>query len=584
LAFLAAGCSSPGATTTSVTYIGVRGGTISLGIEQSPTGCNPHTVLGNTPATRMILGAVLPSPFTISPNGSPTPNPNLIVQSELVSTKPETIVYTLNPKAVWSDGTPITAADFAYAWEQQRGDATSDAATVASTAGYRDISSIKGSNHGHTVTVAFHTPFADWQMLFANLLPAHIMEKAGWDPACSTVDPAVDLSGGPFAIGSVSPQSITLVANRKWWGVAANSREIVIHVASDTDQLVQWMQSGFVQVALPDDITPSFLTQMTSLPTAQSEVNLSGTILQLEMASGPETRLAPDVRFAISLSVNRQALVTQQADWALGSIQVASSHIYAQGQSGYHAQSTATTTTVGPGTPTTSSSTSTTLVEQGGVVNFPSTPVPAQANALMTASGFVRAPGVPWHSAFGVPFVVHLVVDDGDPWAAATAPQLVSELESAGFAVTVYSVGSASQAGAVLADGFADMALLPRTSSSFLSQTIAWYTTLLGLPGQDGSQDWTGYSNSAFNQLVTTASQQLSPNAAAVDYAMADEDLWGDLVSLPLFTEPSALVFSRTIGGVTATPTSDSFLWYAQFWAVRKAEPTTSTTPTLPNP
>ena len=34
-----------------------------------------------------------------------------------MSTKPETIVYTLNPKAVWSDGVPITAADFKYAWE-----------------------------------------------------------------------------------------------------------------------------------------------------------------------------------------------------------------------------------------------------------------------------------------------------------------------------------------------------------------------------------------------------------------------------------------------------------------------------------
>jgi ABC-type transport system substrate-binding protein len=202
----------------------------------------------------------------------------------------------------------------------------------------------------------------------------------------------------------------------------------------------------------------------------------------------------------------------------------------------------------------------------------------------MTASGFVRAPGVPWHSAFGVPFELHLVVDDGDPWAAATAPQLISQLESAGFAVSEYSVPSASQAGAVMADGFADLALLPRTSSSFLSQTMAWYTTLLGPPGQNGSQDWTGYSNSAFNQLVTTASQQLSPSAAATDYAMADVDLWGDLVSLPLFTEPSALVVNRSIGGVTATPTSDSFLWYGQFWDVRKAEPTTNTTPTLPNP
>ena len=66
---------------------------------------------------------------------------------------------------------------------------------------------------------------------------------------------------------------------------------------------------------------------------------------------------------------------------------------------------------------------------------------------------------------------------------------------------------------------------------------------------------------------------------------MADQQLWSDLVSLPLFTEPSALAFSRKVGGVTATPTSDSFLWYGQFWAVKKVpEPTNNTTPTLPGP
>jgi peptide/nickel transport system substrate-binding protein len=585
LAFLAAGCGAAGKTTTSVTYVAVRGGSIALGISQSPTGCNPHTPVGDSPATRLLLGAVLPSPFTISPNGSPTPNPNLIVQSELVNTKPETIVYTLNPRAVWSDGVPITATDFVYAWEQQRGEPEVDSTTVASTAGYRDISSVTGTNKGRTVTVVFHAPFADWQMLFANLLPAHIMQKVGWNPACSTVDPAIDLSGGPFQIASVSAQTIALDVNPKWWGIAPNARSLTVHIANDSAQLAQWVQSGYVQVALPGTITPTFLTQMTSLPNVQSSIDLSGTLLQLEMAAGPNTPLPPDMRFAIALSLDRQSIVSQQASWALSSVQVASSHLYAQGQSGYHASST-TTTTTNPATPPTPTptTTSTTLIDQGGSVNFPTTPSPQQAIALMTASGFDRTDGSPWHTDFGVPLTLHLVVDDGDPWAAATAPQLVSQLQSAGFSVSLYSANSSVQAGEVMSNGFADLALLPRTSTPFLSQSLAWYTTLLGPPGQNGSEDWTSYSNSAFNQLVTTASQQLNPNTAATDYAMADTQLWTDLVAIPLFTEPSTLVWSRKVGGVVPTPTSDSLLWYAQFWAVRVPEPTNNTTPSLPSP
>ena len=94
-----------------MTYVGVAGGSISFGMMQVPTGCNANTTKGNSPGTQMVLGAVLPSPYTVSPAGDPISNSNLIVQSELVSTTPETVVYTLNPKAVWSDGVPITAKD-----------------------------------------------------------------------------------------------------------------------------------------------------------------------------------------------------------------------------------------------------------------------------------------------------------------------------------------------------------------------------------------------------------------------------------------------------------------------------------------
>ncbi len=58
--------------------------------------------------------------------------------------------------------------------------------------------------------------------------------------------------------------------------------------------------------------------------------------------------------------------------------------------------------------------------------------------------------------------------------------------------------------------------------------------------------------------------------------------LWDDMVSLPLYAEPTVLVWSRTIGGVNALPRSTSLLWYAQLWAVRAPESTSNTTPSLP--
>jgi peptide/nickel transport system substrate-binding protein len=563
--------------------VGVAGGSISFGMTQSPTGCNPHTADGDTPATQLLLNAVLPSPWMVDDSGGVSPNPNVIVQSELVSTKPETIVYTLNPKAVWSDGVPITAKDFIYAWTQQRGDPASDPATVDSTSGYRDIRSVKGSDKGRTVTVIFRTPFADWHMLFSDLLPAHVMEKSGWNPRCASVEPSIDLSGGPFKITHVSPQDVVLTANPKWWGTTPNVRTVTVHIATNTAQLAQWVRSNYIQVALPTSITPAFLDEMTSLPRVQSQISLSDTFLQLEMASGPDTKLSPDMRFAIALSIDRQALVTQQVNWALSSVQVAASHIYAQGQSGYHASPSTTPTTAPTAAPTTSTSTSTTIIGQDGNVNFPVVPSPQQASALMIASGYSRSGTGTWHSAFSAPLTLHLVVDDGDPWALASAPQVQSELQSAGFSVTLIPATSEAAAGGMLSDEVADLALIPRTSSPFLSQTLAWYSDLLGPAGQDGSQDWSGYENGTFDRLVAKASQELSPPTAATDYQAADTQLWNDVVALPLFAEPSAMVWSRKIANMDPTPSSNSLLWYAQYWAVRVREQTNNTTPPLPN-
>ena len=589
---LVADYAAAGATTTTtttapdVTYVGVGGRAISFGMSQSPSGCNPHTTAGDTPATQLVLNAVLPSPFFVNAAGNVEQNANLLVgnQAELVSTKPETIVYTLNPKAVWSDGVPITAKDFIYAWEQQRGDPTLDPTTVASTAGYRDIKSVTGSDKGRTVTVIFRTPFADWKMLFADLLPAHIMEKTGWNPACTTVNQAIDLSGGPFRLAKVTEQSIVLTANRKWWGTKPNSRRITVDIAADSTQLAQWVRSGHVQVAQPSDLTPVFLDEMTSLPGDQSQIALSDTILEMEMASGPGSVLSPDVRLAIALSVDREDLTTREADWALSSVQVAASHVYAQGESGYQTTPSTTPTTTPAATPTTSTSTSTTVIDQGGSINFPATPSPVQASALMVASGYSREGTATWHNAFTVPLTLHVAVDDGDPWAASVAPELQSELESAGFIVSLLPEASAAAAGELLSDGTADLALIPRTSSQFPSETLAWYSDLLGSPGQDGSQDWTNYDSSTFNSLVTRASQQLNPTVATTDYQAADVQLWDDVVALPLFTEPTALISSRKVGYVMATPTSNSLLWYAQYWTVRVPEATDNTTPSLPGP
>ena len=69
----------------------------------------------------------------------------------VTSSSPQTVVYKINPKAVWSDGTPITADDFIYNWQAQSGnpaytDVGGKPYDAASTSGYNQIQSVVGSD------------------------------------------------------------------------------------------------------------------------------------------------------------------------------------------------------------------------------------------------------------------------------------------------------------------------------------------------------------------------------------------------------------------------------------------------------
>ena len=219
----------------------------------------------------------------------------------------------------------------------------------------------------------------------------------------------------------------------------------------------------------------------------------------------------------------------------------------------------------------------------GGASTSPSTPSPIQASALMAASGYTRAGTGTWHNDFAVPLTLELAVDESDPWAASAAPQLQSQLESAGFTVSLIPARSAAAAGELLATGRPIWPSPPHLTP-FLSETVAWYSDLLGPPGQDGSQNWTNYDNGTFDSLVTQASQQL--NRTTGDDGLQDgrPPAVGRHRGSPAVHRADCAGVEPQGGGVTPTPTSNSLLWYAQYWAVRVPEATNNTTPSSPCP
>jgi peptide/nickel transport system substrate-binding protein len=185
------------------------GGRVVFAADQEPDGWNINTASSNLLALGMLTEIVFPSAFRTTPDFEVVMDENLLESAEMTSEEPQVVEYVISEDAVWSDGTPISADDFIFMWEMMNGEnAEIDTAT---TAGYDRVETVEGSEDGKTVTVTFSQPFAEWEAMFTNILPAHIVTELGdGDPVVGWNDgldgeAVPEFSGGPFMFEDYRP-------------------------------------------------------------------------------------------------------------------------------------------------------------------------------------------------------------------------------------------------------------------------------------------------------------------------------------------------------------------------------------------
>jgi peptide/nickel transport system substrate-binding protein len=519
------------------------GGMATVNLDRPWDGFNPGTPAGANSSTPTLLTSVLPSAFTVAPDLTPVLNADLLKSVEVTSTTPLTIQYVISPAAVWSDGVPVSAEDFIYAWKSQRGigvDVDRQPDQVASTLGYRDVASVTGSTDGRTVTVVFSRPFTDWRMLFRGMVPAHIAERVGWNQGFATFDPAVDLSAGPFVVQSVSTAgTAVLVRNPRWWGTKALLSRVVVQVTPDEATWTADLARSNTTVFQPSTFDMDTLDTVSSMPNTESMVKPSLSFVQLEFDGGSPVTSQLAVRQAIAHAVDRTDLLASTVGSIDPSLQLSEDHLAVPTQSGYLASSAASEY---------------------------DTPDLSAVDQLLASVGFHKA-GPSYVDAAGSPLSVRLAVESGDPTLAQVATELVAQLESAGISVVTVRVdGTAGMATAAEADGY-DLALVDRTASPYLTTTIGWYSGDLGPPGTNGSADWSTFDDPDVDQLFAQAAEDLNPVTGATVYAQIDDALWDQMVALPLFEEPGFVANGVQVANVLYNPSPDGLLWNLSVWS-----------------
>ena len=83
-----------------------QGGNLRLALTEYPSNFNSLHIDGNQADSGAMLRATMPRAFRVASDGSTTVNTDYFTNVELTSESPQVVTYTINPKAVWSDGTP----------------------------------------------------------------------------------------------------------------------------------------------------------------------------------------------------------------------------------------------------------------------------------------------------------------------------------------------------------------------------------------------------------------------------------------------------------------------------------------------
>jgi len=260
-----------------------------------------------------------------------SPIPNLVTEIPSaenggISEDGRTITLNLRDDIVWSDGTPITSADFKFTYDMEMADGNA----VASRSPYDLMESLETPDE-RTVVVTFPEPYAPWlSALFSGLtgisiIPAHILQPVF--EAEGTIDTAEwntapTVGCGPFVFDEWQSGSFArFVASDNFWLGRPKLDELFFQFVPDDASMIAALVAGdgdigtfFAYSDLPQ-LEEAGITILNSF----SGYNEGWYINQHPEKGNPALKDVK-VRQALALAFNREKLVQ---DLLLGRTKVA---------------------------------------------------------------------------------------------------------------------------------------------------------------------------------------------------------------------------------------------------------------------
>lgn len=309
------------------------GGNLRLAISSLPENWNPLHIDSDYDGAS-VLRPTLPRAFRTDAAGNLSVNTDYFTSIELTGTEPQQVTYTINPAAVWSDGTPITWEDIASQANAMSGRDT--AYLVSNTSGFDRIAKVERGVDDRQAVLTYDKHFADWRGQFAG--NSYLVPKALTATPDAFNKSWVDGPGqtaGPFVVQSVdrAQNRIVLTHNPLWWGTEPKLDTITFSVL-DSQALIPALQNN--------EIDAVGLGTRDELRTAQGTPGVAirrapgNSWNHFTFNGAPGSILAdPALRVAISKAIDRQGIATAIQNGLVQDPKPLNNHIYLQGQNGY---------------------------------------------------------------------------------------------------------------------------------------------------------------------------------------------------------------------------------------------------------
>lgn len=203
---------------------------------------NPFTLKGTEPD---LLEFLIFDKLGVSSLDEPAAEYGLIAEDIAVAEDGLSMVYTINPRARFSDGSPVTAEDVKFSFDTLKGPKVHPFYPYY----YRDIKEVLVLDE-MKVKLLFSQPNRELPMIATQI---SVMSKKGYDEGEGREGfPKPPLGSGPYVVSRVKPnKSITYTRNRNYWARDHPTRrgmfnfdEIVIEYYKDSVVALEAFKAG----------------------------------------------------------------------------------------------------------------------------------------------------------------------------------------------------------------------------------------------------------------------------------------------------------------------------------------------------